>query len=136
MTKQTSALFWITLIAACVNVLANLALIPWLGIMGAAGATVLAYALALGLTAMRCQRFLTVRLPIVSVWKIAFAAIGPLWVLFWSWPSLGRMNLGATGLLAVASVALFAATLWISREPTVVAVVRLVLGSRKSQANR
>lgn len=136
LTRQTSTLFQITLIAACVNVLANLALIPWLGIMGAAIATVIAYSVSLGLTAIRCQRFLTVRPPIVSVWKIALAAIGPLWVLFWFWPSLGGMDLAVTGFIAVASVVLFAATLWVFREPTVVAVAKIVLGSRKFPLNR
>jgi O-antigen/teichoic acid export membrane protein len=130
--KQTSALFIITLIAAFVNVLANLVLIPWIGIMGSAVATVLAYGVALAITASYSHKLLPIRLPLGSLWRIAFAIVGPCLVLFWLQPILRKTPVIA-GLLGLLGVGLFVATLWVTREPTVVTVARLIFDRKRRE---
>jgi len=132
LAKQTSALFLITLVAAFVNVLANLVLIPWIGIMGSAVATVLAYGMALAITASYSHKLLPIRLPLGSLWRIALAAVGPCVVLLWLQPSLERTPVVA-GLLGLLGVGLFVATLWVTREPTVVTVARLIFDRKKRE---
>jgi len=132
LTKQTSDLFLITLIAACVNVLANLVLVPWIGIMGAAAATVLAYAVSLGITASHGRKLLAVGLPFGSLWRVVLTSVGTCLVLFWLQRGLGMAPVIA-GLLGLFGVALFSTTLWATREPTVVAVANLIFGAQKRE---
>lgn len=58
--RRTGALAWISPLAACANIALNLALIPRMGLMGAALATVAAYGLQAGFVRLVAHRVATV----------------------------------------------------------------------------
>jgi O-antigen/teichoic acid export membrane protein len=64
---------WIVLIAAVANVALNLALIPALGINGAALASVLAYVVSLGLTAAVGRRYFVLPMPMWATGQVVLA---------------------------------------------------------------
>ncbi len=73
--KRTKKLPLVTFLGAAVNVAANLLLIPPLGIMGAALATLLSYAVMAGMMLVISQRVYPVRYEHARLLKIASAAI-------------------------------------------------------------
>jgi O-antigen/teichoic acid export membrane protein len=64
---------WIVLIAAVANIVLNLALIPSMGINGAALASVLAYVLSLGLTASVGRRYFVLPVPVRATCQVLLA---------------------------------------------------------------
>ena len=66
---------WIVLIAAVANVALNLALIPALGINGAALASVLAYVVSLGLTAAVGRRYFVLPMPMRATGQVVLAGL-------------------------------------------------------------
>jgi O-antigen/teichoic acid export membrane protein len=64
---------WIVLFAAVLNVLLNLLAIPRWGINGAAGASVIAYAAAIGLTAWLGRRHVALPLPVCACARVLLA---------------------------------------------------------------
>jgi len=74
LAKKTRMLLYCILLALVVNVALNLLLIPRLGILGAALATLGAYLVATGSILYQSSRFITIRVPLRSV--AAFLAAG------------------------------------------------------------
>lgn len=72
--KKTQKLPAITFLGAFVNVIANFLLIPFLGIMGAAIATLVSYAVMAVAVYFTVQRFYPVRYEYERIWKMAIAA--------------------------------------------------------------
>lgn len=82
--RRTIGQVWVTLAAALLNVGLNLAWIPRQGLVGAAWATVVAYAGALGMSWLLGRRIFPVPLPAGQALRIAIATAGMaavLWVL-------------------------------------------------------
>lgn len=105
--KRTDLLIWVTLVGAAVNVAANFLLIPSIGMMGAAWATLLAYfamALALFLVGRRLY-------PIPYEWRrIALAAL--LLALVWGAADgcraiFPQLSPGSWGLVRLAAIVLY-----------------------------
>jgi O-antigen/teichoic acid export membrane protein len=65
---------WIVLLVAVVNIALNVVMIPRWGINGSAGASVLAYAISITLTAYFGRRHFTLPFPAGSVLRVIFAA--------------------------------------------------------------
>lgn len=71
--RWTVGQFWVSAIAAVVNVLLNLWWIPALGILGAAWATLVAYAVAFSLSVVVGRKVFVMPIPWRSLWKIIIA---------------------------------------------------------------
>ncbi len=74
--RRTIGQLWITFTAAIVNIILNVLWIPSLGMMGAAYATVLAYAVGLVLSWVLGRRVFTLPFPIRAALKILLATCG------------------------------------------------------------
>jgi O-antigen/teichoic acid export membrane protein len=81
---RTISQVWIVLAAAVLNVGLNLAAIPKWGINGAAGASVVAYVVAIGLTVWVGRRHVWLPIPAADVTRVALAAAG-MGAALWPW---------------------------------------------------
>lgn len=72
----------ITILAAVVNIIGNLLLIPSLGINGAAITTTISYSLIFFLTSVKVQQYLKIKLPVKDWAKQALAAFFFVFVIF------------------------------------------------------
>jgi O-antigen/teichoic acid export membrane protein len=74
--RKTKQIMSVVLTAAVLNVALNIILVPRIGILGAAIATLVSYLLASGALALAGQRFLPVKLPWATMVRAAVAALG------------------------------------------------------------
>jgi len=74
--RKTKQIMSVVLSAAILNVALNIILVPRIGILGAAIATLVSYALASCALAVTSRRFLPVRLPWATMARAALAALG------------------------------------------------------------
>lgn len=74
--RKTKQIMSVVLSAAILNVMLNIILVPRIGILGAAIATLVSYALASAALAAASRRFLPVRLPWPTMARSALAALG------------------------------------------------------------
>ncbi len=74
--RKTKQIMSVVLSAAILNVVLNIILVPRIGILGAAIATLVSYLLASGALALASQRFLPVKLPWATIARAAVAALG------------------------------------------------------------
>jgi len=92
LSQHTVGQIWVALGAAVVNLGLNLWWIPRLGLMGAAYATVVAYAVALGISLFLGRRLFSMPFPTKEAFKIGLAVAGMGGVL---WPLRGFRGIGA-----------------------------------------
>jgi len=92
LSRHTVGQIWVALGAAVVNLGLNLWWIPRLGLMGAAYATVVAYAVALGISLFLGRRLFSMPFPTKEAFKIGLAVAGMGGVL---WPLRGFRGIGA-----------------------------------------
>ncbi len=74
--RKTKQIMSVVLSAAILNVALNIILVPRIGILGAAIATLVSYVLASGALALAGHRFLPVKLPWATIVRAAVAALG------------------------------------------------------------
>ena len=73
--KNTVALLWVSLFTAIANVILNLVLIPYYGIMGSVISSVLAFLVGLMLSVFYGKRFFVLPYPILKLWRIFVSTI-------------------------------------------------------------
>lgn len=97
MHKKTTVIMQNTLVAAAVNVVANVVLVPRYGYIAAAWDTVLSYAVLLGLTWWRSREYMRWQLPWEALGRVAAASAG-----------MGALVWGASRILPVNMLSLVA----------------------------
>ncbi|HUB44208.1 MAG TPA: oligosaccharide flippase family protein [Acetobacteraceae bacterium] len=100
LTGKTWSLLVASVPAVLVNIVANAALLPWMGIIGTVWAKLLAYVVALGISIIQSQRQFPLPFPIREVTRISLASLamfGLLLVIRFPNNSLGLIELIATG---------------------------------------
>ena len=93
LAHRTGELALLMLIPAIANIALNLVLIPQFGLFGAVMATLLSYALGLGVLAVSGRRLIALPMPLMDLGKIGLAALAMcpvIWALpaWGSWPEL------------------------------------------------
>lgn len=107
--KRTFTMFKFVAAAAVFNILLNVLLIPRIGLQGAAVATLMSYALFLGLSARESSALLPLRLDILACSRYAAAAIVSVLLVSRVQFSVDFVNLVVRGALSVLT---YAAVLW------------------------
>ncbi len=75
--EKTKSLMYIVICAGIFNVLLNVTLVPFYGLIGAAVGTLIAYIIYLSMIIIAANRIFPWRFPIVSLFKIVFCGIIP-----------------------------------------------------------
>ncbi|MCR9269217.1 MAG: lipopolysaccharide biosynthesis protein [Henriciella sp.] len=108
LAHRTGELALLMLVPAVANIALNLILIPPLGLLGAVLATLLSYAISIGVLALAGRRLIALPMPLADLFKIcvAAAAMAPvIWLIpaWGSWPELivkVAVGAGVYGLMA------------------------------------